>query len=47
MNCDSIALILVALCVSAFFVLLIIDHFQEPSQEEFDGWAAEITRYET
>lgn len=47
MNIDSIALLLVALCVAAFIALLVIDHFQEPSPEEFEKWAAEITRYET
>ena len=37
----------VILCVTTFYLLLVIDHFQEPSPEEFDSWADEITRYET
>lgn len=46
MTYDSIALILVALCMITFIILMIVDHFQEPSPEEFEAWAAQITRYE-
>lgn len=41
------AALLVLLLYAVFLVLLVVDTFQEPSQEEFDSWAAEITRYET
>lgn len=31
-------MMLVLSCVAAFFALLVVDHFQEPSREEFDSW---------
>ena len=40
MSYAAIMLILPLACIAAFFVLSVVDHFQGPSREEFNSWAA-------